>query len=78
MPNAVLVMSDGRRVGDLPYAYPVDIPLTLELTFSEWIDDVPGVVRVFVKDPTVTGDHAAPTLRWNAATHKYVQEEVPR
>jgi hypothetical protein len=78
LPNAVLVLPDGERVGELPYTYPIDLPSTLELTFSDWIDAMPGAVRVFVKDPTVTGDHALPTLRWNAASRYYVQEEAPR
>jgi hypothetical protein len=78
LPRATLVLPDGQRVGELPYAYPTDLPLTLELTFADWIDDLPGAVRVFVKDPTVTGDHPLPTLRMNAATHQYVQEDTPR
>lgn len=78
LPEAALVLPDGQIVGKLPYAYPADPPVTLDITFSDWTDALPGAVRVFVKDPTVSGDRALPPLVWRADRRQYVEEDAPR
>jgi hypothetical protein len=73
LPKAMLVRPDGRIVGQLRNAFPSDPPLSFDLTFSEWIDELPRYIEVFVEDPTVTGNRKLPALRWRDTLDKYIE-----
>lgn len=70
LPRPLLLMGD-KRVGSLPYSYPDDPPVSIELSFDEWREGFPHQINIFVRDPTVSGDHALPPMIWNAGSGRY-------
>ena len=74
MPKPLLRTPGGETVGALPLNFPDDPPFALQLTFGNWVEGWPRRIDMFVKDPTVTGDHAIEPLLWDAASRHFVQK----
>jgi hypothetical protein len=72
LPKARLVLPDGTDVGALPFAFPFDPPVSLEVTFTEWKSTFPRRIELAVDDPAVDGHRALPTLNWNEQLRKYL------
>ena len=73
LPKATLVLPDGKSAGVLPFAYPFDPPVTLDLTFTDWSTDLPHTVEMFLEDPGVGGNRKLPPLKWNGKLAKYTE-----
>jgi hypothetical protein len=71
LPKALLVLPDGSVVGQLPYAYPFDAPVNLDLVFADWADGLPHTIEMMLEDPTVTGNKTLPSLKWNHTLRTY-------
>jgi len=77
-PHALLVLRDGTKVGELPYAYPFDPPVSLDVTFSHWIQNFPHRIDLFLEDPAVGGNKKLPSLEWHMKLKRYTADtEVP-
>ncbi len=72
LPKPIIRSTEQVEVGRLPYGYPDDPPMTMELTFSDWRDGRPRQIEVFVRDPTVSGDRHLTPMRWDSTTSRYV------
>jgi hypothetical protein len=71
MPKPVLFTAGGENVGALPLNFPDDPPFALQVTFANWKDGWPLRIEMFVKDPTVTGDHSLEPLVWDEALRRF-------
>lgn len=70
-PKPLLRSADQQELGQLPYSYPDDPPVSIELTFSEWRGSRPQQIDILVRDPTVSGDHNLTPLRWDSLAARY-------
>jgi hypothetical protein len=70
-PKPLLRSADQQELGQLPYSYPDDPPVSIELTFSEWLGGRPQQIDILVRDPTVSGDHNLTPLRWDSLAARY-------
>lgn len=70
-PKPLLRSADQQELGQLPYSYPDDPPVSIELTFSEWLGGRPQQIDILVRDPTVSGDHTLTPLRWDSLAARY-------
>jgi hypothetical protein len=71
LPKPLITTPEGEVVGSLPFAFPDDPPFALQVTFADWTRGWPHRIALFVKDPTVTGDHPLEPLRWDAASRRF-------
>jgi hypothetical protein len=74
LPKPLLFLSDGKMVGELPAGYPRDPPRTLTLTFTNWSAQFPHEIRLWLEDPSVSGDRYLPPLEWNENSQKFVKQ----
>jgi len=77
LPKPLLVKPGGRVVGALPYSFPDDPPFELEVSFADWRDGFPWRVELFVRDPTVSGDHGLEPLRWDPTAQRFTGANEP-
>jgi hypothetical protein len=73
-PKARVLAPDGKAVAVLPYDYPFDPPLSLDLTFTQWQNNFPRTIQLWLEDPTVSGNRALPSLHWSDTIHQYQVE----
>ena len=78
MPKPLLFTPAGKVVGSLPYNFPDDPPFSLEVTFTEWKSGFPQRIELFLRDPTVSGDHALTPLAWDAAANRFLAKGSKR
>jgi hypothetical protein len=71
MPKPILFTPGGENVGTLPLNFPDDPPFALQVTFANWENRWPRRIEMFVKDPTVTGDHSLEPLVWDEARRRF-------
>ena len=71
LPKPLILAPNGTELGQLPYSYPDDPPFAIELSFSQWRNNRPQQIDIFMSDPTVSGDRKLAPLRWNATTRRY-------
>ena len=45
-----------KEVGRLPYNYPDDPHIDVELKIADWTGERPSQLDIFLHDPTVSGD----------------------
>jgi hypothetical protein len=72
LPRAIIVAPDGAHLGLLPYAFPFDPPVSLSVTFADWLKNFPRTVELFLRDPAVGGDKTLPSLKWNESLKRYI------
>jgi hypothetical protein len=72
LPQAWIILPDGTHIGTLPYAFPFDPPVSLDITFTNWNNNWPGALKLYVEDPTVSGNHPLPSLRWDSKGKRFV------
>lgn len=78
LPKPVILSPDGSLVATLPYAFPDDPPFALEVTFADWERGFPRRVELFLRDPTVSGDHALNPLVWDETERRFVRAAPKR
>jgi len=71
LPAAIIVSTSGTRVGMLPYAFPFDPPVTLDVNFSDWSSKFPLTIQLYLENPAVGGNSKLPSLRWNKKLGRY-------
>jgi hypothetical protein len=76
MPRPILFSPEGVKVGTLPYNFPDDPPFALEVTCAGWREGFPHRLELFLRDPTVSGDHALAPLVWDTARRSFSQGEL--
>jgi hypothetical protein len=65
LPKAIIVARDGARLGTLPYAFPFDPPVNLDVTFADWAGDFPRTIELYLEDPAVAGSRKLPAMKWD-------------
>jgi hypothetical protein len=75
-PRALIVTPGGRAVGNLPFAFPFDPPVSLDVAFADWKDGLPRTVELYLEDPAVGGNRKLPSLKWDEKLARYIQTEV--
>jgi hypothetical protein len=76
LPKAVIVTPQGRTVGTLPFAFPFDSPVSLDVAFTRWTGGLPRTVELLLEDPAVGGNKILPSLKWDAKLSRYVETEA--
>lgn len=76
MPNPLLFLPSGDDAGSLPYNFPDDPPAELRVTFTDWNQDFPQRIDLYLTDPRAAGDRSLPSLRWDKSQKKYLATEV--
>jgi hypothetical protein len=76
LPKALIVTPQGRIVGRLPFAFPFDAPVSLDVKFAKWSHGFPQTVELYLEDPAVGGNRKLPSLKWDAKQAQYIDTEV--
>jgi hypothetical protein len=76
LPKALIVTLAGHIVGRLPFAFPFDAPVSLDVSFANWNHGFPQTVELYLEDPAVGGNRKLPRLKWDAKQGQYVETEV--
>ena len=72
LPAAWIVMPDGTHIGTLPFAFPYDPPVSLDVTFTKWSQGWPQELRLYLEDPSVSGNHRLPPMKWDPSSKTFV------
>jgi hypothetical protein len=73
LPKATIVLPDGTFAGTLPFAFPFDPPVSLDVTFTDWVAGLPRTVELFLEDPGVGGNRKLPPMKWDDKLRKYTE-----
>jgi len=76
-PEPLLFTSKGEQIGKLRESFLNEEVVEMILTYGHWQGNIPGEIRMYVSNPTVTGDYNLPTLLWNKAEERYVESDKP-
>jgi hypothetical protein len=76
LPKALIVTPQGRIVGRLPFAFPFDAPVSLDVKFANWSHGFPQTVELYLEDPAVSGNRKLPCLKWDTKQGQYIETEV--
>jgi hypothetical protein len=76
LPKALIVTPQGHSVGRLPFAFPFDAPVSLDVKFANWSHGFPQTVELYLEDPAVGGNRKLPRLEWDAKQGQYIETEV--
>ena len=70
LPKSLLFLPDGSHCGELPYAFPDDPPVEMQVRFTIWRNDFPQRIEIAVKDPTASGNRKL-TQNWDPNRRRY-------
>lgn len=73
MPKPLLLLPNGRKVGELPSNFPSDPPAELVIRFTQWTHDLPSTIELSLATPTASGDQTLAPLKYNPAQQRYEQ-----
>jgi hypothetical protein len=76
LPKAVIITPQGHIVGNLPFAFPFDAPVSLDVAFADWHHGFPQTVELFLEDPAVGGNKSLPRLKWDGKLGRYTETGV--
>lgn len=76
LPKADIVTPQGHIVGNLPFAFPFDAPVSLDVAFTDWNRGMFQTVELFLEDPAVGGNKKLPPLKWNEKLGRYTETGI--
>jgi len=76
-PEPLLVNHKGEQIGKLRESFLNEEVVEMILTYGHWQGNVPGEIRMYISNPTVTGNYNLPTLVWNKEEERYVESDKP-
>ncbi len=76
LPKGRLYLPSGREVGTLPFAYPFDPPVSLDVTFSNWREGLPRRVELNLEDPAAGGNRSLSALQWDEEKQRYAESSL--
>lgn len=76
-PEPLLFNSKGKQIGKLRESFLNEEVIEMMLTYGRWQGNTPGEIRMYVSNPTVTGDYNLPTLFWNQEEERYIESNRP-
>jgi hypothetical protein len=71
MPKPLLYSQQHTVIGELPLNFPDDPPAELHITFTDWHNGFPNLIKLHVQDPAAAGNRDLAPLRWDAAARRY-------
>ena len=74
-PKPVLINKKGEIVGNRVELYPYDLPSEMSLSYGNWLDNIPGEIRMHVIANTVVSTYELPTLSWNKEKQRYLAQD---
>ncbi|MBL8227962.1 MAG: hypothetical protein JNL98_05775 [Bryobacterales bacterium] len=74
LPRALLFLPNGSECGELPYAFPDDPPVELQVAFHDWRSGFPLRIEIAVTDPTVSGNRKL-IQNWDPKRRRYFAGE---
>lgn len=76
-PEPLLFNFKGEQIGKLRESFLNEEVVEMILTYGHWHGNIPGEIRMYISNPTVTGDYNLPTLLWNKEEERYVESDKP-
>jgi hypothetical protein len=71
LPKPLLLLPDGRRVGELPMSFPDEPPATLTVKATRWQGGFPHRLELHVTSDTAAGAYDLPALEWDAKAGRF-------
>ena len=76
-PEPLIFTIKGEQVGKLRESFMNEEVVEMILTYGRWQGNIPGEIRMYISNPTVTGNYSLPNLVWNKQEERYVESDKP-
>jgi hypothetical protein len=76
IPLPIILDDNNRPIGTLPEQVFLEVPQSSEVRFSDWLNNFPQRISLYIVDPTESAPHSPycpPPLVWNPEQHRYIQ-----